>query len=85
MLYENHANPFHPKTTILYSIPQSGFITLKIYEMLGREIRSLVNEIQQGGKYSIYFDVSDFSRGLYFYRLQTGNGFSETKKMLLVK
>ncbi len=84
-LFQNHPNPFNPRTTISYSIPISGFVELKIYTMLGREIQTVVNELQQAGSYSFDFDASNLSNGVYFYRLKMGNRFSETKKMLYIK
>ena len=84
-LLQNYPNPFNPSTTIAYSIPQSGFVELKVYNMLGREIQTVVNEFQQAGKYHFDFDASKLSSGVYFYQLKVGNRFSETKKMLYVK
>jgi 1,4-alpha-glucan branching enzyme len=83
-LSQNYPNPFNPSTVIQYQIPQPGKVTLKIYDMLGREIRTLVNEFQQNGSHSITFDASHLSSGVYFYRIQSGS-FIETKKMLLLK
>jgi len=84
-LFQNYPNPFNPRTTISYSIPQSGFVELKIFNMLGREIQTLVNEFRQAGRYSFDFDASRLSNGVYFYQLKVGNRFSETKKMLYIK
>jgi len=84
-LMQNYPNPFNPKTTISYTIPQSGFVELKIYNMLGREIQTAVNQFQQAGIYSFDFDASNLSNGVYFYHLKVGNRFSETKKMLYLK
>jgi len=83
-LSQNYPNPFNPSTVIQYQIPQPGKVTLKIYDMLGREIRTLVNEFQQNGIHTVTFDALHFSSGVYFYRIQSGS-FIETKKMLLLK
>jgi hypothetical protein len=84
-LKQNFPNPFNSSTTITYSVPNSDFITLKIYDLLGREIYSLVNEFQNTGMHSVNFNASELSSGIYFYKLQLENSFSETKKMLLIR
>jgi len=84
-LLQNYPNPFNPTTTISYSTPQPGFVELKIYDALGREIQTLVNEFQQAGRYSFDFDASRLSNGVYFYQLKVGSRYSETKKMLYMK
>ncbi len=83
-LYQNYPNPFNPSTTIKYSIYKNGFVKLKVYDMLGNEVATLVNEIKAEGNYNIVFNASSLISGIYFYRLQSGN-FSKTKKLLLVK
>lgn len=83
-LYQNYPNPFNPSTTISYSIPNPGYITLKIYDVLGKEIQTLVTEFQQAGSYSLDFDASEFSSGIYFYQLEAGN-LVVTKKMILIR
>jgi hypothetical protein len=83
-LSQNHPNPFNPSTKISYSIPRSGFVTLKVYDMLAREIRTLVNKFQQANVYSVTFNASDLPSGVYFYKLQVGD-FSEMKKMLYLR
>lgn len=83
-LYQNYPNPFNPSTTIEYFIPQSGFVSLKIYDVLGKEIKTLVNEQKVRGEYKINFDGRGLSSGIYFYRLISGN-FNQTRKMLIVK
>jgi hypothetical protein len=85
ILLNNFPNPFNPSTVISYSILKSAFVTLEIYDMLGREIHTLVNEFQMVGNYSFNFDASKLSSGVYFYRLQLGNDFIKTKKMLLMR
>ncbi len=84
MLYQNYPNPFNPSTTINYSLPQNTFVTLKVYNSLGQELETLVNEEKSVGNYSVRFDGSRFASGIYFYRLQTEN-FSQTRKLLLLK
>ena len=84
ILAQNYPNPFNPTTTISFSIPSSGFTSLKIYDVLGNEVATLVNEVQPAGKYEVTFNASSLSSGTYFYKLQAGN-FIETKKMILVR
>lgn len=85
-LSQNYPNPFNPSTVISYQLPLAGLVTLKIYDVLGNEVSTLVNEFQQAGKYEARFSISNtqLSSGVYFYKLQSGN-FTQTKKMLLVK
>ncbi len=84
ILEQNFPNPFNPSTTISFSIPVSGFASLKIYNVLGKEVTTLVNGEKSEGKYTLTFDASGLPSGTYFYRLVTGNS-SITKKMLLIK
>ncbi|MDD5361655.1 MAG: T9SS type A sorting domain-containing protein [Ignavibacteria bacterium] len=83
-LSQNYPNPFNPVTKINYALPKSGFVTLKIYDILGRQIVTLINETKNAGDYSVDFNASSLNSGVYFYRLEA-NGFSDTKKMLLIK
>lgn len=83
-LFQNFPNPFNPSTTIEYQIPQISFVTLKIYDVLGNEIATLVNEQKPAGKYELEFDGNSLSSGIYFYQLQAGR-FIETKKKILIK
>jgi hypothetical protein len=83
LLNQNYPNPFNPSTKISYSIPQSSFVTLKVYDILGKEIAALVNEEKQAGSYEINFDTKNLSSGIYFYRIQVGN-YSDTKKFILL-
>ncbi|MCX6168389.1 MAG: ice-binding family protein [Ignavibacteriales bacterium] len=83
-LFQNYPNPFNPTTTINYSLPRSGFVTIKIYDLLGAEIMTLLNEEMSTGNYSIKFDGSNISSGIYFYQLR-GGSFVETKKFVLMK
>lgn len=83
-LSQNYPNPFNPKTTLSYAIPRSGDVTLIIYNILGEEIISLVNEYQSAGSYEITWEASTQSSGIYFYRLRSGD-YQQTKKMVLLK
>ncbi len=83
-LSQNYPNPFNPSTSIKYSIPQSSNVTLKVFDVLGSEIITLLNKEQSAGNYEVEFDGSDLTSGIYFYRLQAGD-FVETKKMILLK
>ena len=88
-LYQNYPNPFNPVTRINYDIPFSGKVTLIIYNLLGREVTTLVNDLQQPGRYSLIWNGHDkdnrmVSSGLYFYHLSTPE-YQKTKKMMLIK
>jgi hypothetical protein len=83
-LSQNYPNPFNPTTTIKYGIPQDGLVTIKIYDLLGRELIKLVNENLKAGYYSATFNGQNFASGIYFYRIQSNN-FVQTKKMVLIK
>ena len=83
-LSQNYPNPFNPSTVISYNLAEGNFISLKVYNELGKEVATLVSERQNPGSYSINFNGSNLSSGLYYYKLQSGD-FSDTKKMLLVK
>ncbi len=83
-LLQNYPNPFNPETTIQFNIPEKSFVTLKIYDMLGREVTTLVNDELNIGTHQIDFKAGGLSSGIYFYNLSTKN-FSETKKLLLIK
>src|ERR1035437_1225717 len=83
-LAQNYPNPFNPTTTINYQLQFSGRVTLKVFNILGREVAALVNEDKPAGNYSVNFDAGRLSSGIYFYILQSGN-FIATKKMILLK
>jgi hypothetical protein len=81
---QNYPNPFNPTTIITYQVPVSSVVTLKVYDMLGKEIRTLVNERKSAGFYSAVFVASNLPSGVYFYRMQAGK-YSETKKLTVLK
>jgi hypothetical protein len=83
-LYEAYPNPFNPSTTIHYQIPQAGIVILKIYDILGNEVATLVNEEKSAGKYNVNFNASSLSSGVYIYKIQTSS-FINSKKMILLK
>ena len=83
-LSNNYPNPFNPVTTIKYIIPQRSFVTIKVYDVIGNEIRTLVNEEKPMGTYETEFNATSLSSGVYFYRIQAGD-FAQTKKMILLK
>ncbi len=83
-LQQNYPNPFNPSTTIQYQIPKSGLVTLKVYDVLGREVKTLVNQYQNVGSHEINFNAANLSSGVYFYQLRGGN-FVSTKKMILLR
>ena len=83
-LSQNYPNPFNPRTLIKLTLPEDGSVTLKVYNMIGAEVKTLVEGIHKAGEYNIYFDGSEFSSGVYFYSLRTDK-FSATKKMILIK
>jgi len=84
-LRQNYPNPFNTSTKISYSLPTSGLVNLTIYDLLGKEIRILVSEFQSAGLYSINFNANKLASGIYFYNLQVGNDFVETRQMLLLR
>jgi hypothetical protein len=83
-LSQNYPNPFNPVTKINFALPKQGFVSLKIYDVLGREVRTLVNEVKSVGTYSVDFNASEFASGVYFYKMET-DGFSDIKRMMLIK
>jgi hypothetical protein len=83
-LKQNYPNPFNPSTKIKYSIPQSSNVVLKVFDILGNEIETLVNEEKSVGIYEVQFDATGISSGVYFYTLTAGN-FVENKKMVLLR
>jgi len=83
-LSQNYPNPFNPTTSINYSIPKSGLVTLKVFDILGKEVAIIVNEFKNAGNHDVNFNASSLSSGVYFYRIESGN-FIDTKKMFLLK
>ena len=83
-LNQNYPNPFNPSTTISYSIPVTGMVTLKVFNTLGQEVKTLVSQVQNNGNYRVTFDASSVPSGIYFYSL-TANNFAQVKKMILIQ
>jgi hypothetical protein len=83
-LKQNYPNPFNPVTKISFAIPKQGLVTLKIFNILGQEVATLVNEVKIAGEYMVDFNASGFTSGVYFYKLES-NEFSDIKKMMLIK
>jgi hypothetical protein len=83
-LEQNYPNPFNPVTKINFGLQKTGFVTLKIYDVLGKEVATLVNGVKNAGSYSVDFNGSSLSSGMYLYRLET-NGYVSTKEMILLK
>ncbi|MBK8552939.1 MAG: T9SS type A sorting domain-containing protein [Ignavibacteria bacterium] len=83
-LSQNYPNPFNPSTSIAYQIPFDGQVSLKIFDMSGKEVASLVNEVKTAGYYTYNFNASNLSSGVYFYTI-SANNFTATKKMMLMK
>jgi len=83
-LAQNYPNPFNPVTAINYSVPKQNHVKLVVYDLVGREVITLVNEIKQPGNYSVYFDALNLASGVYFYRMVAGD-FTDVKKMVLIK
>ncbi len=84
LLYQNYPNPFNPSTTISYQLPETGYVTLKVYDMLGNELETLVSEVKPAGVHEVTFNSGNLSSGLYLYKMNSGN-YEKTQKMLLVK
>jgi hypothetical protein len=83
-LSQNYPNPFNPTTSFEFEVPSFEFVSLKVFDVLGREVATLVDEIKQAGEYKVTWDAGKMASGIYFYRLQAGV-FVETKKMVLAK
>ena len=75
-LDQNFPNPFNPSTTIRYSVIQPDLVRIKIYDILGREVKTLVNELKQAGTYEVQFDASGLASGIYLYRIESGSFYS---------
>jgi len=83
-LSQNYPNPFNPSTTIKFALPKDGFVTMKVYDISGREVARLVNEVKKAGYHDVLFNASNLASGVYFYRIQS-NDFVMTKRMVLIK
>ncbi len=84
ILNQNYPNPFNASTTINYSLPKSGPVTIDIYDLLGRKFETLIQAEQPAGYHQVTWDATDASSGMYFYRIQAGD-YVETRKMVLIK
>lgn len=84
ILHQNYPNPFNPRTTIYFELPNPHFVTLKVYDLLGREVKTLIDEQKHAGTHNVIFDASQLTSGIYFYRLQAGD-FIELKRMAILK
>jgi plastocyanin len=84
LVEQNYPNPFNPTTTIRYTIPQNGLVTVKVFNILGKELATVVHGVESAGSHEIQFDAANLTSGIYFYRIQNGN-FTQTKKMLVLK
>ena len=83
-LSQNYPNPFNPSTTIKFNLPEAGMVKLTLFNILGQQIRTLVNEFQESGVHTINFDATELNSGMYLYKIES-NGFTQTRKMTLVK
>src|SRR5574338_672252 len=83
-LGQNYPNPFNPSTKIKYSVPQSGLVTIAVYDLTGQEVARLVNEVKEAGNFEVDFNAVGLSSGVYFYKM-ISNNFSQVKKMSILK
>jgi hypothetical protein len=83
-LGQNYPNPFNPRTTIAYKLPKNGIVSIKVYDVTGREVATIVNENKPAGSYQAVFNGENFSSGIYFYVLRAGD-FMQAKKLVLLK
>ena len=83
-LYQNYPNPFNPTTTIKFNLPEAGMVKLTLFNILGQQIRTLVNEFQESGVHTINFDATELNSGMYIYKIESGS-FTQTRKMTLIK
>ncbi len=83
-VFQNYPNPFNPSTTISFAIPQRSNVNVKVYNITGKEVASLVNEVKEPGQYSVSFNAGKLSSGVYFYKITAGK-FSSVHKMILIK
>ena len=83
-LNQNFPNPFNPETHLEFGIPNLGFVSLKVYDILGKEVKTLIYEIKNPGRYKVVFDGSSLPSGIYYYKIESGN-FSQVRKMILIR
>ncbi|MBK7629441.1 MAG: T9SS type A sorting domain-containing protein [Ignavibacteriales bacterium] len=83
-LDQNYPNPFNPTTIIRYAIPADDFVSIKLYDVLGNEVTTLVNEQKQAGRYEMLFNASNIASGVYYYQINSGS-FTQTRKLVLMK
>ncbi|HRE40972.1 MAG TPA: T9SS type A sorting domain-containing protein, partial [Ignavibacteria bacterium] len=83
-LYQNYPNPFNPSTTISYKLNSDGFVSLKVYNLIGQEVKTLVDNYQKAGVYKVNFEATEFTSGIYIYKLQMNNSTS-VRRMTLLK
>ena len=83
-LTQNYPNPFNPTTTIGFNLQEAGIVKLTLFNILGQELRTLVNEYKESGVHTINFDASDLNSGMYIYKIESGS-FTQTRKMTLIK
>ena len=83
-LDQNYPNPFNPATKISYGLPKESFVSIKIFDILGKEVMKLVNENKQAGYHQVDFNASNFASGMYFYKIEAGS-FVQTRRMMLLK
>jgi len=83
-LYQNYPNPFNPTTNIKFDLPKDVQVSVKIYDMVGREIKTLANEFKTAGRYSVTFSGADLASGVYYYKIKAGE-FEQVRKMILLK
>ncbi|MBK6538558.1 MAG: T9SS type A sorting domain-containing protein [Ignavibacteria bacterium] len=81
---QNYPNPFNPNTKINFALPKQGFVSLKVYDVLGKEVMTLVNEQMSAGSYAVDFNAANLSSGVYFFRMESGE-FMDIKRMMLIK
>ena len=83
-LYQNFPNPFNPATVLAYDIPKESYVTIRVYDISGKEVKTIVNESKKVGAYTITFNASSLSSGVYFYKLTAGS-YTAVRKLLLVR
>ncbi|MCX6163099.1 MAG: T9SS type A sorting domain-containing protein, partial [Ignavibacteriae bacterium] len=83
-LSQNYPNPFNPSTKISYSLLKKGLVSVRVFDILGKEVAQLVNEVKEAGNYMVDFNGSDLTTGVYYYRIESGE-FVDVKKMMLIK